>query len=86
MPTDSAAHRAMVGHNWTHDRDWLTADIRDAIATLAAMFGNVNRAEGSPAVPMPPMAPRPGQADRAAANEKRERAAHDRMRAQLLGR
>lgn len=91
LPPDSALHRAVAGHAWTRDRDWLAADAVDALRQLLVLTANVNRDEKSAPIDPPEPVRRPGAAEAAKARAKAEakeiaeaRAAHARIRSQLL--
>ncbi|MEU8704210.1 hypothetical protein [Streptomyces sp. NPDC048565] len=71
LPPDGALARRLAGHHWEH-RDFMLADVVDALGQLVTDFRNVNRAEKTPPTPYPDRAWRP---EKPAAKQKRERQA-----------
>lgn len=59
LPPDSAAHRAVLGHDWTRHWQWYLADVRDIMAQLLVLTANVNRKPGSAAESAPESVWRP---------------------------
>ncbi|MDV6290330.1 hypothetical protein R2F25_30445 [Streptomyces sp. UP1A-1] len=89
LPPTGATARAVNGHSWL-PLDYAAADTRDLAALLLTAFMNVNRKEGTQALPWPEPGWRPGDPlpEDAEAKTQQERAqaraAFERITAQVL--
>lgn len=59
LPTDSAAHRAELGHHWTREDTWFAREAANSLRKLLVLTANINRDKGRSALPMPPDLPYP---------------------------
>jgi hypothetical protein len=68
LPASSAAHRAHAGHSWS-DEHYMLAELTDRLGDLLELTRAVNSEDET--FHSPPRIPRPGDAERDAAAEKK---------------